>query len=70
MAELRGLASGAGSYVAESNFFERGWQDAFWGPNYPRLLAVKGRYDPSGLFFVRHRVGSEGWSDDGFTKLG
>jgi bisphosphoglycerate-dependent phosphoglycerate mutase len=28
---------------------------------------VKKKYDPSGLFFVRHGVGSEDWSADGFT---
>ena len=27
----------AGSYVAESDFFHPAWQQAFWGPNYPRL---------------------------------
>jgi hypothetical protein len=30
---------------------------------------VKARYDPDGLFFVHHGVGSEGWSPDGFTRL-
>jgi hypothetical protein len=57
------------SYLAESDFFERGWQVSFWGCNYPRLSAVKERYDPDGLFFVHHGVGSEGWSADGFTKI-
>ena len=46
----------------------RDWQQAFWGQNYPRLLAVKDKYDPDGLFFVHHGVGSERWSDDGFTR--
>jgi FAD/FMN-containing dehydrogenase len=59
----------AGSYLAESDFFERAWQHAFWGSNYPRLAAVKQHYDPSGLFFVRHGVGSEDWSADGFTRV-
>jgi hypothetical protein len=31
---------------------------------------VKKRYDPGGLFFVRHGVGGEDWSDDGFTRVG
>jgi FAD/FMN-containing dehydrogenase len=63
------VAPGAGSYVSESDYFERDWQTSFWGSNYPRLAAAKRRYDPEGLFFVRHGVGGEDWSDDGFTRL-
>ncbi|MBV8851182.1 MAG: FAD-binding oxidoreductase [Methylobacteriaceae bacterium] len=69
MKELTTLVANAGSYVSESNFFENDWQQSFWGANYPRLLATKDRYDPEGLLFVHHGVGSEGWSDDGFTRL-
>jgi FAD/FMN-containing dehydrogenase len=69
MDALLKAASGAGSYVSESNYFERDWQHAFWGSNYPRLAAVKRKIDPEGLFFVRHGVGSEAWSEDGFTPL-
>lgn len=69
MDELRQLVPNAGSYVSESNFFEANWQQSFWGSNYARLLAVKSHYDPDGLFFVHHGVGSEEWSEDGFTRL-
>jgi hypothetical protein len=31
---------------------------------------VKRRYDPGGLFFVHHGVGSEEWSADGFIRRG
>ena len=67
-AELRKLVPNPGSYVSESDFFEKDWQHAFWGENYPRLRAVKAKYDPDGLFFVHHGVGSEEWSDDGFER--
>jgi FAD/FMN-containing dehydrogenase len=67
--ELLKLVPEAGSYVSESDFFERNWQAAFWGANYPRLREVKRTYDPDGLFFVHHGVGSEEWSVDGFTRL-
>jgi FAD/FMN-containing dehydrogenase len=69
MTELKKVAPHAGSYVAESSYFEADWQNAYWGANYPSLLAVKSKYDPSGLFFVHHGVGSEAWSADGFTRL-
>jgi len=69
MGELRKLVPDGGSYVSESNFFDSDWQRSFWGANYPRLHAVKATYDPDGLFFVHHGVGSEEWSDDGFTRL-
>jgi hypothetical protein len=32
------------------------WQAAYWGENYARLLSIKQRYDPQGLFFVRHAL--------------
>jgi FAD/FMN-containing dehydrogenase len=69
MSELKSLAPGAGAYFAESDFFEPQWQTSYWGPNYPRLLSIKRKYDPAGLFFVHHGVGSEDWSPDGFTRL-
>jgi FAD/FMN-containing dehydrogenase len=68
-AELRKIVPNAGSYVSESNYFNASWQQAYWGSNYPRLRAVKDKYDPDGLFFVHHGVGSEDWSADGFTRL-
>jgi FAD/FMN-containing dehydrogenase len=68
-AQLRRIVPDAGSYVSESNYFNAAWPQAFWGKNYPRLRTVKDRYDPNGLFFVHHGVGSEDWSADGFTRL-
>ena len=68
IAALRKAAPDAGSYVSESSFFIKDWQRAFWGANYDRLLAAKLRYDPDGLFFVHHSVGTEAWSEDGFTR--
>ena len=69
MNELRTLAPNGGSYVSESNFFEKDWSHSYWGSNYARLASVKKKYDPTGLFFVHNGVGSEEWSADGFTKL-
>ena len=69
MGELRKLVPDGGSYVSETNFFESDWQRSFWGENYPRLRAVKATYDPDGLFFVHHGIGSEDWSADGFARL-
>lgn len=67
--ELRRVAPAGGSYVSESNYFNASWQSAFWGPHYPKLRTVKDTYDPDGLFFVHHGVGSEDWSADGFERV-
>ncbi|HUZ14036.1 MAG TPA: FAD-binding protein [Caulobacteraceae bacterium] len=66
MGALRAAAPHTGAYVNECDFFQADWQTAFWGANYPRLARIKRRYDPTGLFFVHHGVGSEAWSPDGF----
>jgi hypothetical protein len=41
MAELRKIVPEAGSYLAETSYFERDWQKSFWGSNYPRLRQIK-----------------------------
>jgi FAD/FMN-containing dehydrogenase len=69
MKAVRAVIPHVGSYVSESNYFEPNWQQAFWGTNYPRLLAAKLQYDPEGLFFVHHGVGTETWDADGFAHI-
>jgi len=59
MKALRVSAPDTGAYVNECDYFQPDWQRAFWGPHYPRLVGVKRRYDPDGLFTVHHGVGSE-----------
>jgi FAD/FMN-containing dehydrogenase len=68
-AVLKALSPESGAYVSETDFFRGDWREAFWGANYARLKAIKNRYDPEGFFFVHHGVGSEDWSEDGFTPV-
>lgn len=56
---FREATPGAGTYANEADYFEKDWQQAFWGPHYARLLEVKQRYDPGKVFRVHHGVGSE-----------
>jgi FAD/FMN-containing dehydrogenase len=58
MAPLTAFRDRPASYFNETDYFQADWQTAFWGDNYARLLQVKERYDPGGLFFVHHGVGS------------
>lgn len=69
MSALATISDQPASYLAESDYFERDWQQSFWGANYSKLTSVKKRYDPDGLFFVHHGVGSGDWSADGFTRI-
>jgi FAD/FMN-containing dehydrogenase len=69
MGALRALLARPAAYVSESDFFDADWRESYWGANYARLLAVKDRYDPDGLFVVHHGAGSERWSADGFTRV-
>jgi FAD/FMN-containing dehydrogenase len=69
MKALRIVTPNTGAYVNECDYFQPDWQNALWGANYQRLLDIKRHYDPDGLFFVHHGVGTESWSEDGFTRL-
>lgn len=50
-----------GAYLNEGDFNQPNWQSAFYGVNYQKLLGIKDRYDPRGLFYARTAVGSERW---------
>ena len=70
MKVIRDATPGAGSYVNETDYFEPNWQQELWGENYQRLSQIKSKYDPEGLFFCHHCVGSERWSRDGLCRSG
>ena len=56
----------SGAYWAETDYHDDQWQQSQWGAaNYARLLAIKDAYDPNGLFYCHHCVGSERWQPDG-----
>jgi len=56
MAPIRRLVPGAGAYMSEADYFQKGWKRAYWGRNYEALAAAKRAYDPGGLFRGHHSV--------------
>ncbi|KAB8068512.1 hypothetical protein BDV29DRAFT_162313 [Aspergillus leporis] len=61
MAELlEEITPGSGAYSSEASPFTKNWQEAWWGEeNYHKLLAIKKKYDPSGLLNCWKCVGWE-----------
>ncbi|KAL2268984.1 hypothetical protein VTJ83DRAFT_3830 [Remersonia thermophila] len=58
---LRDASPNGCSYVNEADPFTPNWQDAFWGTNYPKLLNIKKKYDPEGVFYAVSTPGTENW---------
>ncbi|KAL8286309.1 hypothetical protein RQP46_004797 [Phenoliferia psychrophenolica] len=54
---------GSGVYFNEGEVYQTNHTTAFWGDNYPRLLEVKTKYDPSHLLDVWQGVGWKGAQD-------
>ncbi|KAH8432946.1 uncharacterized protein LDX57_010580 [Aspergillus melleus] len=61
MDTLRDIAPDSGAYMSEADLLEPNLQEAFYGSHYPRLYALKQKYDPTGLFFALTAVGAEDW---------
>lgn len=60
---LKRLTPGGGCYVNEGHYLEPEWQWTYFGANYPELLRVKNKYDPTHFFDCWKCVGWEGPSE-------
>lgn len=49
-----------GGYLGECDIEDPDFATSFFGKNYAKLLTIKKKYDPKGVFWVRTGVGSEG----------
>ncbi|KAK7191755.1 hypothetical protein DPSP01_007209 [Paraphaeosphaeria sporulosa] len=66
MGPLRKVTPNGGEYGNEADPWNTNWKQDFWGDNYAQLATLKKKWDPTGLFYVHHGVGSDEWVvDDG-----
>jgi hypothetical protein len=60
---LRKFAPEMGAYVNEASAANvPNWRTSFWGDNYPRLSALKKKYDPTAHFWVTPGINAEAWT--------
>lgn len=59
---LRKVEPESGCYMSEADPTEPEWQRAKFGAKYARLLGIKTRVDPLGVFWCKQCVGSELWN--------
>ncbi|KAK5662941.1 hypothetical protein OQA88_6353 [Cercophora sp. LCS_1] len=62
MPAIEAVTPGSGAYMNEADFQQPRFQQEFFGVNYPKLLSIKNKYDPSSLFYATAAVGSERWT--------
>ncbi|KAH7410678.1 putative isoamyl alcohol oxidase [Cadophora sp. MPI-SDFR-AT-0126] len=60
--QIESVTPGSGSYMNEGDFRQPDFQNVFYGKNYPALLAIKKKWDPTSLFYSLSAVGSEAWT--------
>ena len=66
MQPWRDAAPNSGAYASESDVTEPNFKQSFYGTEkYARLLALKKRIDPTGLFYANLAVGSDEWYVEG-----
>lgn len=59
---LKDITPGGGNNMYEADWNEPDWKQAFFGDNYDRLLQIKNKYDPHGLFDCFKCVGWTGYN--------
>ena len=59
--ELAPASIGGGSYLNEAAVDEPNWKEDFYGEQYSRLVSIKKKYDPHGVFYSTTAIGSDEW---------
>ncbi|KAK8018987.1 FAD binding domain-containing protein [Apiospora marii] len=67
--QLEKVTPHGAAYLNEADFQAKNFEKLFYGDNYPRLLAIKRKYDPKGLFYAKTAVGSEQWKEKSDGRL-
>ncbi|KAI9642736.1 long-chain fatty acid-CoA ligase [Ciborinia camelliae] len=67
--KLRAFSSLSAAYLNEGDFQLKSWKQEFFGSNYARLLEVKRKYDPDGVFYAHKTVGSDRWEVNSEGRL-
>ncbi|KAG8528244.1 uncharacterized protein KY384_007161 [Bacidia gigantensis] len=67
--QLAPASQGGGAYMNEADPDDPNWQQSIYGENYPRQLAIKRKYDPTGVWYAKTAVGSEYWAEDAEGRL-
>jgi hypothetical protein len=70
MQRWRDITPEGGAYMNEGDMQDPEWKDTFYRGNYKRLLEVKKKWDPQGLFWVISGVGSDEWEVRGSSGGG
>ncbi|KAL4880356.1 hypothetical protein BJY04DRAFT_208169 [Aspergillus karnatakaensis] len=65
---MRDLTPTTGSYLNEADRNNLWWKEDFYGQeNYDRLVRIKAKYDPKGVFYCPTCVGSPSWRERKFV---
>lgn len=67
--KLTAVTPNSGTYMNEADFHLATWKEDFYGRNYPRLSAIKAKYDPGNLFYATTAVGSDAWKEAADGRL-
>ncbi|KAL2192505.1 hypothetical protein P885DRAFT_72919 [Corynascus similis CBS 632.67] len=68
---LRQASTSGCTYVNEADPYQPNWQSHFWGSQYPKLKALRKKWDPLGIFYAVSTPGTEDWEviQDGTRQL-
>ncbi|KAK3370591.1 hypothetical protein B0H63DRAFT_318484 [Podospora didyma] len=58
---LKAAAPNGAAYINEADPYIPNWQEVFWGTNYPALLNLRKKWDPSSVFYAVSTPGTEAW---------